>query len=109
MDIDQHSFRKHALKILHEISESHFVAFDFEFSGVARSRGREKQSLQEYYTDVKQAAEKYQILQVGFTIVQQDTRRARYVARPYNFNISPLTFLHERDFSREWTYQGGGA
>ena len=111
MDIDNGAFPLEILKILQEVSESHFIAFDLEFSGVASRRppgpGRGKLSLQEYYEDIKAAAEKYQILQVGFTVVKEDLKKGRYVARPYNFNISPLTSLRERHFGREWSYHSG--
>ena len=112
MDIGHGAFPLEVLKILQEVSESHFLAFDLEFSGVASRRpagtGKGKLSLQEYYEDIKAAAEKYQILQFGLTIVKEDLKKGRYVARPYNFNISPLTSLRERHFGREWSYHSGG-
>ena len=110
MDITHARFPLELLKIIQEVSESHFIAFDLEFSGVAgrRPNGTGKLSLQEYYEDVKAAAEKYQILQVGLTIVKEDLKRGRYVTRPYNFNISPLTSLRERYFGRTWSYHSGG-
>ncbi|RMZ89603.1 hypothetical protein DV736_g3164, partial [Chaetothyriales sp. CBS 134916] len=109
MDISRTDFPLEILKILEEVSESHFIAFDLEFSGVARWRpaGTQKLCLQEYYEDIKAAAEKYQILQVGFTIVKQDLKKNRYVARPYNFNVSPLPTLRERHFGREWSCHSG--
>lgn len=110
MDIPQARFPQELLKIINEIAESHFVAFDLEFSGVAGRRpvGTGKLSLQELYEDTKAAAEKYQILQVGLTIVKEDLKHGRYVARPYNFNISPLTGLREKHFGRVWSHHSGG-
>ncbi|RMD42250.1 hypothetical protein DV735_g2877, partial [Chaetothyriales sp. CBS 134920] len=101
MDISKADFPLELLKILEEVSDSHFVAFDLEFSGVASRRpgGTQKLSLQEYYDDIKAAAGKYQILQAGFTIVKQDLEKNRYEARPYNFNLSPLPSLRERHFT----------
>ncbi|RMZ85740.1 hypothetical protein DV737_g437, partial [Chaetothyriales sp. CBS 132003] len=109
MDISGADFPREILRILEEVSESHFIAFDLEFSGVARWRpaGSHKLSLQEYYEDIKAAAEKYQILQAGFTLVTQDVKKNRYVARPYNFNVSPLPTLRERHFGREWSCHSG--
>lgn len=78
MDIQKSQFPQEALKIIQHVADSHFIAFDFEFSGVAGRRKappggkREKLTLQEMYDDTKEAAEKYQILQVGLTIVQED-------------------------------------
>lgn len=111
MDITHARFPYEVLRIINEVADSHFVAFDLEFSGIAQQRRprSSKLTLQEYYEDVKSAAEKYQILQVGLTIVNEDLENGRYIARPYNFNLSPLTFLPERQFSREWTSHSGGS
>ena len=110
MDINQARFPQELLKIVNEIAESHFIAFDLEFSGIAgrRQGGTGKLSLQELYDDTRIAAEKYQILQVGLTVVKEDLVKGRYVARPYNFNISPLTSLRERHFGRVWSHHSGG-
>ena len=109
MDVPHSRFPYEILKIIQEVADSHLIAFDLEFSGVAGRRPAKsgKLTLQEYYEDIKEAAEKYQILQVGFTIVQEDLEKGRYVARPYNFNISPLTPLWERHFGRVWSYHSG--
>jgi len=128
MDLPYSRFPQELIGIIQAVAESHFVAFDLEFSGVAgrRPTGKGgKLSLQEYYEDIKAAAEKYQILQVGLTIVKEDSHRGmrsksstrvtavnqrpgRYVAQPYNFNISPLPTLRERHFGREWSFHSGG-
>ena len=110
MDVPHSRFPYEILKIVQEVADSHFIAFDLEFSGIAGQRqGRSRKlTLQQYYEDVKAAAEKYQILQVGLTIVKEDLGRGRYIARPYNFNISPLTSLNERHFGRVWSYHSGG-
>lgn len=57
--------------ILSAMSKSSFVSLDLEFSGLPSRKGPPsgKQTLQERYTEIKQAAEKYQILQIGFTTV----------------------------------------
>lgn len=78
MDIQKSQFSQELVKIIEHVADSHFVAFDLEFSGVAGRRKspqgskREKLTLQEMYDDVKEAAEKYQILQVGLTVVKED-------------------------------------
>jgi hypothetical protein len=78
MDIQKSQFPQEILSIIQQVADSHFIAFDLEFSGVAGRRKvppggkRDKLTLQELYEDVKEAAEKYQILQVGLTIVQED-------------------------------------
>lgn len=110
MDVPQAKLPSVALRILQEVADSHFVSFDFEFSGVAARRANRtgKLTLQETYEDAKAAAEKYQILQVGLTIVQEDVRKGRYIVRPYNFNLSPIPALSRRAFTRDWSFNSDG-
>jgi poly(A)-specific ribonuclease len=75
MHIPFHAFSSELVKIIHLISDSHFIALDLEFSGIASHRGhggRSKLSLQEAYEEVKEAARQYQVLQVGLTIVEEN-------------------------------------
>jgi poly(A)-specific ribonuclease len=100
--------------ILKSIAEAAFVAIDIEMSGIStrlsagtdRQHDHGKPTLQKQYEDSKLAAEKYQILQLGITCVEEDRKNGRillcllcglftdltgwYVARPYNINMSPL-------------------
>ncbi|KAL9079827.1 MAG: hypothetical protein Q9157_001336 [Trypethelium eluteriae] len=121
MDINATSFPGKLLDILTTISESRFVAFDLELSGVPsnqRKPNSAKQTLQERYEETKQAAERYQILQVGLTCVRESHRPTNsdesqemetvYTVQPYNFNISPL--LPERmGVERIFSFQSGAA
>ena len=81
MDVQKAEFPRQIVNIIQHVAESHFVAFDLEFSGVAGRRKvpqgskRDRLTLQEMYDDVKEAAEKYQILQVGLTIVEEDQNK----------------------------------
>ncbi len=73
MDISRIQFPSELVKIIQLIADSHFVAFDLEFSGIAgRRRGRKKLTLQEVYEDTKAAAKQYQVLQIGITVVHED-------------------------------------
>ncbi|KAJ5785390.1 CAF1 family ribonuclease [Penicillium pulvis] len=92
--------------ILYQISCSKFVAIDLEFSGIAiapSSQAQKDQSLQERYTDVKAAAERYQILQIGLTICQEDSATGTYKMTPYNINLSPFVD-RALDVNRDWTF-----
>lgn len=64
----------HLPELLQQLSTCSFVALDFEFSGIASPSGsaRRVASLQERYADVKEAAQRFQILQVGLTIAHED-------------------------------------
>ena len=73
MDISTSRFPFELVRIVQLIADSHFVAFDLEFSGIAeRRKDRKKATLQEVYEDVKEAAQRYQVLQVGLTVVEED-------------------------------------
>jgi hypothetical protein len=73
MDITRSCFPFELVKIIDLIANSHFVAFDLEFSGIAgRRKDGKKPTLHEVYHDIKEAAEQYQVLQVGLTVVHED-------------------------------------
>ena len=98
MDISRNRFPFELVKIMTIIADSHFIAFDCEFSGVASHRkprtgaGRKKLTLQELYDDLKAAAEKYQILQVGLTVVQEDLENGKWTSLEREKRMSrPLT------------------
>ncbi|KAF4624877.1 hypothetical protein G7Y89_g13293 [Cudoniella acicularis] len=100
MDIDQAHFRRQLLDILKHISNATFVTFDLEMSGIStrpkygmgdRSHDIGKPTLQQQYEDMKRAAETFQVLQMGITCVEEDHEREYYLARPFNFNLSPLS------------------
>jgi poly(A)-specific ribonuclease len=108
MDVSATAFPSEAVRILQEIASAHFVAFDFEFSGVNGWAPGGKPPLQQYYQEVKAAAERYQVLQVGLTVVKEDLKNGIYVVRPYNFSLSPVPALRERTLSRDWVSSSGG-
>ncbi|KAF2150574.1 CAF1-domain-containing protein [Myriangium duriaei CBS 260.36] len=110
MDIQRHNFPSKLLDILEAISESYFVAFDLELSGVpVRPYGAHrsgKATLQERYTETKAAAERYQILQIGLTCVKEDTADGAYQLKPFNIDLSPI--LGERlDIDRDFSFHSG--
>lgn len=108
MDIAHKDLDRMTLQIIKEIAESHFVAVDCEFSGISVRRARNgKPTLQELYEETKEAAEKYQILQVGLTVVSEDIEKGSYVARPYNFHLSPVPALKEEQYTRVWSCTSG--
>jgi poly(A)-specific ribonuclease len=81
MEVPSHKFSSELVKILKLIADSHFVALDLEFSGIASRRartGRSRLSLQQVYEETREAADQYQILQVGLTIVEEDAQKGIY-------------------------------
>lgn len=80
MDVKGIAFQPHLPGLLEAIADAHFVAIDLELSGI-QSRPINKpaglveggkQTLQQRYEEVKEAAEKYQVLQIGLTCVKED-------------------------------------
>jgi len=76
MDVSRETFPFELVNIIQAIVDSHFVAFDLEFSGIATRRragqGGRRSSLQQVYQETKIAAQQYQVLQFGLTIVEED-------------------------------------
>lgn len=115
MDIDAASYSHHLLDLLINISEADFVSFDLELTGIptglpgkgpGQPRRGSKKTLKDRYEETKEAADRYNILQVGITCVRFDYLANRYVLRPYNISLSPL--LDERlDIKREIGFQSG--
>ncbi|OQO11007.1 hypothetical protein B0A48_05262 [Cryoendolithus antarcticus] len=112
MDVNKTSFYPLILDILADISESHFVAFDLELSGVPVKQSGAKRrigraTLQERYVEVKEAAEKYTILQIGLTCVSEDVETGKYICKPYNFELTPLVDVPGLDLERDFSFQTG--
>lgn len=75
MDLTHHNFAYYLPWLLKELTQSSFVSIDFELSGIAMppsSQIPKIKSLQERYLENKVAAEKYQIIQIGLTICNED-------------------------------------
>ncbi|KAL8636251.1 MAG: hypothetical protein Q9228_006332 [Teloschistes exilis] len=134
MDVTRHTFHGLLPSLIAAIADAHFVAIDLELSGIpgqqinkpraAGPRFDGKPSLEERYAEVKQAAEKYQVLQLGITCAGEnrnrgDVTRIRswshrssfivtgvYVVRPYNFFLNPVP--EERtNIERTISFQSG--
>lgn len=109
MDVDKIAFQPRLLTILEAIAEAEFVSFDLELSGVPVKQPGDtgKPSLQKRYLETKEAAEKYQILQIGLTCVTLDHALGVYVCKPFNFNISPVIEEKRLDIDRTFSFHSG--
>lgn len=110
MEVDRTSFWPRLLEMLEDMAKSYFVAIDFEFSGISSKviHAAGKQTLQERYLETKEAAERYQILQIGLTFAVYDDENQQYILKPYNMNLNPL--IEERlDIERIFSFQSGAA
>lgn len=115
MDVTGHTFQSQLFSILGAISRSHFISFDLELSGIPGKQFKSKptgqsedgkQTLQQRYEETKAAAERYHVLQLGLTCVEEDRERGVYVARPYNFYLNPVPDK-KLNVDRDFSYQSG--
>ncbi|KAL3467732.1 ribonuclease H-like domain-containing protein [Aspergillus heterothallicus] len=107
MDVTAQTFPYHLPKMLEDLASSTFVAIDLEFSGIAtgtQGRAGPPQSLQQRYQEVKEGADKYQVLQVGLTFCHEDTDPAKYTLKPYNLYLSPI-IDRRLEVERNWSFQ----
>lgn len=81
MEVGPGQFWNELLPILKNISNARFIAVDVEMSGIStrtryspKGRFNEtgKPSLQEQYEETKEAAERYQVLQIGLTCIEEN-------------------------------------
>jgi hypothetical protein len=88
MEVNQENFHKQLLPILSHLANAAFVAFDLEMSGISakpkystgeRTNDVGKPNLQQQYSEMKDAAEKFQILQLGITIVEEDQEKGESI------------------------------
>ncbi|KAI5292369.1 hypothetical protein KEM52_006408, partial [Ascosphaera acerosa] len=115
MDVTQSSFNSVLPRILNDIAEADFVAIDLEFSGIADQKSRIPQieafkaqhggrSLQARYREIKLAAEKFTVLQLGLTTIREDPDQpGSWRLRPYNINANPLVDS-SLGVEREWSF-----
>lgn len=90
--------------LLTAIQEAQFVTLDLEFGGIANqaySLGK-LPGLEERYRSVKEAAEKYPILQFGITTVRWSDSHSRFELKPFNITVgltAPFSLGFDRTFS----------
>ena len=81
MEINRNTFHWQLPVVLQAIADAHFVTIDLELSGIHSKTSHRlktvptpgsKQTLQQRYEEIKEAAEKYTILQIGLTCVSED-------------------------------------
>ena len=88
MEIDQSHYKKGLLPILKNIANATFISFDLEMSGIhkksqfspkAGGRDNGKPSLQQLYEETRIAAETFQVLQLGITVVEEDREKGESI------------------------------
>jgi len=76
MEIDRSNFWRLLPQVLEAISDADYVSFDLEMTGVGFKSGPKilEPSAEEIYQQAKEAAQVYQVLQVGLTCLQHDQK-----------------------------------
>lgn len=84
MEVDHKGFRKELFPILRNIANAAFVTLDLEMSGIStrpkfssgdRSHDVGKPTLEQQYQEMRNAAETFQVLQIGITCVEVDREK----------------------------------
>ncbi|KAI1805680.1 CAF1-domain-containing protein [Daldinia bambusicola] len=88
MDVNRNNFFWVLPSILDEAQNARYVTFDIEMSGIPIIHGRN--SIQDTYSKIKEAAEQFQIVQLGLTFVRYDEKLDCYTTRTFTFSVSPL-------------------
>ncbi|KAI1769250.1 CAF1-domain-containing protein [Hypoxylon sp. FL1150] len=89
MEVDRDNFYWMLPHILDEMQNAQFVAIDIEMSGIA-SGYCHKTPIPDAYTKIKEASERYQILQIGFTFIRYLEKPNGYTTRTISCYVSPL-------------------
>ncbi|KAI2626629.1 CAF1-domain-containing protein [Hypoxylon sp. NC1633] len=92
MEVNRGNFFPMLPRMLEAAQNARFVAVDVEMSGISSnpSRDSSKDAIQESYTRIKEASEKFQALQIGFTFFQYKDSMSDYQGRTFNCDVSPL-------------------
>ncbi|KAI9726640.1 MAG: hypothetical protein M1828_001007 [Chrysothrix sp. TS-e1954] len=109
MEVNRDTFSSVLPTILKRIADSSFVVLDLELSGIPHRTGwslKDKPTLQQRYAELREAAGKYHILQVGLTCVEADVDNQQYLIRPFNINLTPLV-LEDVNLERDFTFSTG--
>ncbi|KAI1464997.1 CAF1-domain-containing protein [Daldinia caldariorum] len=88
MDVNKNNFFWMLPSILYEAQNARYVTFDIEMSGIPIIHGRN--SIQDTYAKIKEAAEQFQMVQLGLTFVRYDEKLNHYTTRTFTFSVSPL-------------------
>ncbi|KAI1772425.1 CAF1-domain-containing protein [Hypoxylon cercidicola] len=89
MEVNRDNFFWMLPRMLRAAETAQFVAIDLEMSGIAFGYGH-LSSISDAYTKIKEAAEAYQVLQIGFTFIFNDEKTSEYATRSFNCYVSPL-------------------
>ncbi|KAI8958959.1 CAF1-domain-containing protein [Daldinia sp. FL1419] len=88
MEVHKGNFFWMLPRMLDEAQNARFVAVDLEMSGIPFIQGLT--SIQDSYTKIKEAADGFQVLQLGLTFIRYDERLATHSIKTFCCPVSPL-------------------
>ncbi|KAJ7562335.1 hypothetical protein O6H91_03G065000 [Diphasiastrum complanatum] len=97
-NVTRKNFKEALEQLKKQVQAADFVALDLEMTGVLSApwrRNIELDTLNTRYYNLKDSAEKFQVLQCGVCPFQWDKAGNKYIAHPYNFYLFPR---NERQF-----------
>ncbi|KAJ6263215.1 hypothetical protein Dda_1776 [Drechslerella dactyloides] len=104
VDVQRKHLKERLPHILKLIQDAEFISFDFEYSGIVNDSNRgafpgkversRKPTLEERYQISKESAQKYCVLQMGLCFVAWDHTMHKYIAKTFNFYMSPIVHPH---------------
>ena len=99
MELTRDNYYENEAKILQDIENSEFIAFDLEFSGLNPSRFKIYDTPEENFQKTKVMAENYRIIQLGITpFIRKDTNSKEYIAKPYYIYVFPSERISNNRF-----------
>lgn len=90
MELTRDNYYEIEPKILKDIDNCEFIAFDLEFSGLIPSKFKIYDSPEENFQKSKIMAENFRIIQLGITpFIRKENNEKAYIAKPYNIYVFP--------------------
>ena len=90
MELTRDNYYDIEIKILKDIEECDFIAFDLEFSGLIQNKFKIYDSPEEYFTKLKYNAENFRIIQFGICTFKKNIQNPQeYIAKPYYIYVFP--------------------
>jgi poly(A)-specific ribonuclease len=102
MDVTRSEFEQSFAYISASIQNATFITIDTEFTGLYTEETKPStyDTHQTRYTKLIHTINQFQLIQLGICTFTYDTDRAGYVARPFNFYVSPC--MHPSVQSDRW-------
>jgi poly(A)-specific ribonuclease len=99
MDITSENFIERLPLITQSIQTADFMAIDSEFSGLSigfDDKQHDYDTTEDKYQKFKHTIQRMNAFQWGVTTFKWDSKRSKYVMRPFNFYVFPSSTLMDK-------------